>query len=195
MALNVVQVASRAAMQGDAEADFQTWSGLASDGNPLFFGSRWSEGKRTVCGIARQELFRRKTSGTSYPGHFRTPGETVIETDTAGLFLTLKFDPRVRGLGLDLEPSGPTIVPGRLFRVKLTLWSSIARDMVVIEKNGQDGTAVWLGVRSNGAIPDIERAIFEIHLLDTAQAVTKFAFDRLELIVPPFSPAPPPLVG
>lgn len=196
MALNVNEVASRAAMQADANADFQTWSGMGGEGNKLFYGSRWSEGKRTVCGIARHEEFRRKTQGTSFTGSFSTAGENVIETDRVGLFLTLKFDPRVTGLGLDFDPSGGGLVNLAPFRVRVTLWSSLARDMVVIEKDGNVGTALWLGVLSNSPVPDIERAIFEVYRLDSgAPVVSKFSFNRLELVAQPFNPAPPPLIA
>lgn len=183
MPFTVTELADRNAVALDPDADFQSWSGIAADGNILRFSRMRSGQRRTWCGIDQSVAFRRLTQGLSYNGSFATPGELVITTNqTPGLRFRVDFTPLVTGVGLDIAPMPVAVVPGAPWRATLELFSTATGEQQTITKDGVLGASLWIGAKS--AATDIDRMIVRAEMLDGAPTPVDFAVNRMELLVP-----------
>ncbi len=183
MPFTVTELADRNVVAMDPDADFQSWSGIAADGNTLRFSRMRSGQRRTWCGIDQNASFRRLTQGLSYNGSFSTPGELVITTDqNPGLHFRVDFAPLITGLGLDIAPMPAAVTPGAPWRATLDLFSTATGEQQTITKDGVLGAPLWIGARS--VTNDIDRMIVRAEMLDGAPLPVDFAINRMELLVP-----------
>lgn len=185
MPLTLVDIASRNDAALDPDADFQSWIGIASDGNRPRFSRMRSGQRRTWCRIDQSASFSRLTQGLSFLGHLATAGELVLSTNmNTGLRFRVDFDPPILGVGLDIEAMPTAVVPGAPWRATLELASTATGEQQSIVKNASGGASVWLGGRSNG--DPIDRMTVYAETLDAGGAATPvdFGTNRLELLVP-----------
>jgi hypothetical protein len=183
MAFNIVSVADRNALATDPEADFQSWKGIAGDGNKLRFSRIRSGAKRCWCNIADRDKFVRFTQGASFLGNFPGSGETVIVTDQMpGTVLKLTFDPPIKGIGVDIEPVPTAVVPGQSYRVELEVRETASGSAHVETANGAAGACKFVAVRSDA--DNIDAVELRVASLDNAgNAISvDFAINRLELL-------------
>jgi hypothetical protein len=185
MAFMIIEVADRATLATDPDADFQNWRGIAADSNRLRFSRMRSGQRRSWCSIDRASDFVRLTQGLSFNGHFPNPGEVLIYTNQSpGQSFALTFDHPVTGVGLDVEPDPAVVLPGQTYKVRLELFGQVAGDTFVLEKVGNVGASRFIGGRSDSN--QIVRMNVQASLLDAAgnAAPVDFAVNRLELLVP-----------
>ncbi|WP_102109204.1 hypothetical protein [Oceaniglobus roseus] len=185
MALNITDVPDRATFAADPEADFQPWTGIASDGNTLRFTRMRSAQRRSWCAIDDARQMRRLTQGLSFNGHFPTPGEVLITTNQIpSQSFALSFDLPVRGVGLDVEPAPAAVVPGQGFKVSLVLADTTTMESVEVEKMGAIGGCVFIGASCDS--DRIDRMIVRVALVDGGgqEDPVEFAVNRMELLAP-----------
>lgn len=185
MALNIIAVPGRATFSADSEADFQPWTGIASDGNTLRFTRMRSAQRRSWCAIDDARQMRRLTQGLSFNGHFPTPGEVVITTNQIpSQAFGLTFDHPVRGVGLDVEPAPAAVVPGQAFKVRLEVTDTTTMDSEVVEKVGNIGGCVFIGASCD--TDRIDRMVVRVSLMDAGgqESPVEFAVNRMELLTP-----------
>lgn len=185
MALNIIEVPDRATFAADPEADFQPWTGIASDGNTLRFTRMRSAQRRSWCAIDDAPLLRRLTQGLSFNGHFPTPGEVVITTNQIpSQAIALTFDHPVRGVGLDVEPAPAVVIHGQAFKVSLEVADTTTMDTEVVEKVGHIGGCVFIGVSCDA--DRINRMVVRVSLMDGGgqESPVEFAVNRMELLTP-----------
>lgn len=186
MPLTVVDIASRNDAALDPDADFQSWIGIASDGNRPRFSRMRSGQRRTWCRIDQSASFSRLTQGLSFLGHLATPGELVLSTNmNPGLRFRVDFDPPISGVGLEIDAVPVAVVPGAPWRATLELASTATGDQQSIVKNGTGGQSLWIGGRSSSGDP-IDRMTVYAETLDAGGAATPvdFGTNRMELLVP-----------
>lgn len=185
MAFNATEVADRQTLATDPDADFQSWKGIAADGNALRFSRMRSGKKRSWCSIANSDQFVRLTQGLSFLGHFQDHGDTLISTNhTPGLDFTLDFDHPVIGVGLDVEPSPGAAGAGQPYKVRLTVSNTGTGDSFQVDKAANTGACRFVGAKSD--TDNINRMTVTVVMIDGAgqEMPTDFAMNRLELLVP-----------
>ncbi len=184
MPLTVTAVASRQALQADPENDFQSWIRIAGDGLPPRWLRMRSAQGRCWCSITDHQTLMRQEQGGSFNGHMPTPGELVLWTNhNPGRTFRVDFKAPVRGVGLDVEPTPPAVIPGERSRAELEvidLATGHTGHTGRIERTANGGTSTFLGLRS----PDdgIGRIEVRVVMLDTAGAErpVDFGVNRIE---------------
>ncbi|MEZ5779495.1 MAG: hypothetical protein R3E44_14155 [Paracoccaceae bacterium] len=185
MAFNVTEVADRPTFAADPDADFQTWKGIAADGNTLRFSRMRSGQKRSWCSIANAAQLVRLTQGLSFNGHFQEHGDTLISTNhTPGLAFLLDFDHPVIGAGLDVEPAPDAAGPGQPYKVRLEVSNTGTGESSHVEKIANTGACQFIGAKSDSN--NIDRMRVTVVIIGNAGQETPvdFAVNRLELLVP-----------
>ena len=185
MVLTLTEVANRQAFVAEADADSQSWVGIAGDSLPPRFRRMRSTARRCWCELDRATEMRRQTQGQSISSHFATDGELVLWTnDTPGLTFKVSFDNPVRGLGLDVEPSPTAVVPGQRFRVVLEAIGANTNETGEFSKLGTVPASCFIGVKAvNKAIGTMEVRV----LLQEAggrEHPVAFCVNRIELLTP-----------
>ncbi|WP_414475996.1 hypothetical protein [Microvirga sp. M2] len=185
MPLAITTMANRNLISADPDADFQAWKGIAGDGNVLRFSRIRSGNKRCWCTINDHASFVRLTQGLSFNGHFATDGEAVIATNQMpGTTLKIGFDPPIFGLGVDIEPIPPAVVPGQTYRVELTLNNTQVGESQTLSANGTIGACKFIAAKSDrDNLDEIEIRVSLIDNTGHANAVD-FGINRLELLAP-----------
>ncbi len=185
MAFNAAEVADRPALATDPDTDFQSWKGIAADGNTLRFSRMRSDQKRTWCSIANADQFVRLTQGLSFNGHFQEYGDTLISTNhSPGLVLSLDFDHPVIGAGLDVEPAPAAAGAGQPYKVSLRVSNTGTGEGFQVEKAANTGACQFVGAKSDA--DNIDRMTVTVAMIDDTGQETPvdFAVNRLELLVP-----------
>lgn len=185
MAFNVNEVADRQTVGNDPDADFQSWKGIAADGNALRFSRMRSDQKRSWCSIANSTQLVRLTQGTTFNGHFPLYGDSLISTNhTPGLTFMLDFDHPVTGVGLDIEPALAVAGAGQPYKVRLRVTNSATAESFQAEKAGVTGACQFVGVKSEAN--NINQMTVSVVVIGAGGLETPadFVANRLELLIP-----------
>lgn len=177
------EIASRADVAMDPDADFQTWIGIASDGNRLRYARMRSGQRRAWCRIDQSTTFSRLTQGLSFLGHLPAAGELVLSTNqNPGQPFRVDFDPAISGVGLDIEPMPMNVVPGAPWRARLQLLTAAGQHDIV--KTATVGQSLWIGGRSD--LDPIATMIVHAEMIGPGggPVAVDFGTNRLELLVP-----------
>ena len=185
MPLAVSPVATRAVLQNDPDHDFQSWLGIADDGNAPRWSRMRSEHKRCWCSITNHATLLRQVQGVpgSFAGHMPTPGELVLWTNhNPGRTFRVEFDRPVRAVALDVEATPAAVVPGQRYRVDLDV--SGGGNSASTSRTAIAGTSTFVGLRCPTA--SIETMEVRVVLLDAAgqPLPSDFAVNRIELLAP-----------
>ncbi len=185
MPFNATEVADRLTFALDPDCDFQSWRGIAADGNALRFSRMRSVQRRSWCSIDNADQLVRLTQGLSVLTNFAEFGDTVISTNHApGQSFTLSFDHPVTGVGLDVEPLPDGAGAGRPYRVKLQILNAGTGETFQVIKSVNTGTCCFVGARSGADM--IDRMAVTTFMLGSGGIETPidFAVNRLELLAP-----------
>ncbi len=185
MPLTVTAVGNRHALQADPENDFQSWIGIAGDGlTPRWSRMRSAHG-RCWCAITDHLTLLRQEQGGSFNGHMPTAGELVLWTNhNPGRTFRVDLNAPVRGVGLDVEPTPPAVVPGERFRAELEVTDPDTGQTGRVQRTASAGTSAFLGLRCDDDV--IGRMEVRVVMLDAAGAErpVDFGVNRIELLTP-----------
>lgn len=185
MAFNATEVADRQTLANDPDTDYQSWKGIAADGNALRFSRMRSGQRRSWCTIHNATQLVRLTQGLSLASNFANFGDTVISTNhTPGQSFVLDFDHPVTGVGLDVEPLPDGAGQGRPYKVKLQISNTATGESFEVDKSSGTGASCFAGARCDA--DTINHMSVSVVMLGAGGVETPvdFAVNRLELLAP-----------